>query len=788
VQLSRIRGARRAGAVVTALAVGVLGAATLPAPADATAPSADGTVASLAGAVPTWAHGTPLSVLGSGSSVDFVVQLAPRDQAGLKTFVRQVNDPTSSLYHHYLTAQQYAATYGPTAASLSTVTTALEAAGLTIDTVTDQGSYLAVHGSASKVGQLFGTTFGTFGVGGLTLRAPLSTPTIPTALRGLVSNVAGLAQSAPLTPDHAVDTPDASPVFLNARPCSDYYGQKTGGAEVPTYEGQAQKYAVCGYTGQQLRSAYGLKDTGLTGKGVSIGIVDAYASATIEADANQYATNHGEKAFADGQFVENIPVGVQQIPEDPIGLIDPDGWAGEETLDVEAAHSMAPDATIVYQSGLTPYGPTLYVAIGALVEQGKVQIISDSFGSASDDPLPTDKALLDQITDEAAATGVTIAFSSGDDGDETDPSATGERTADYPATSPGVVAVGGTTLKVDAAGQRVDETYWGTKKFLETSDGKGWDQSTYVYGGAGGGGVSTTYAEPDWQKGVVPTDLATYGGVSAGRVVPDLSLLGDPTTGFLMGQTQAFPDGSTKYSEYRIGGTSLACPLFAGMLALAVEKNGDKGLGLVTPTLYAASATSSGIASLFHDPSDVTLDANKQSPFANIRPDYTDGSDATSPVVYSLRTLGNLATLHAYKGYDDSTGLGSPKAAALVAVLNKLPIPTDPTGPSAPGTPGTPTSPGATGAATYHLQLGTAKARRHGAKVRATVVVANTETATAPASQLTVRLGRKVAHVSVPALAGHTEQSFKAVLHGTGPARTLVVKLDGQKVKAKVTQ
>ena len=768
------------GIAAAVLAVGGLTAMTMPAPASA----ASLLPTQLLGSVPSWAHGTPLATLGSGSSVDFVVQMAPRDAAGLKQFAQEVNDPSSASYHHYLTAQQYAATYGPTPGSVTTVESLLKTAGLSVDSVTAQGSYLAVHGPATAVGALFGTSFGTFKVGGLTLRSPLSTPIIPAALRGLVANVAGLAQSAPLRPTHITESkPDAGAVFLNAQPCSAYYGEKTA-TDAPSYDGASQPYSACGYTGQTLRKAYGLDATGLTGKGATIGIVDAYASPTILQDADTYATKHGEQPFAAGQFTENVPVGVQQIPEDPTGagLIDPDGWAGEETLDVEAAHSMAPQANVIYQTGVTPYGPMLYLALAALVEQGKAQIISDSFGTTDDSPLPTDQLLFDQITDQAAAQGITIAFSSGDDGDETDPSADGERTADFPATSDGVVAVGGTTLAVDASGDRQWETYWGTRKYLETADRSGWDMSTYTYGGAGGGGVSTTYAEPTWQQGVVPVDETTFVNSTAGRVVPDLSLVADPTTGFLMGQTQAFPDGSTKYSEYRIGGTSLACPLFAGMLALAVEKNGG-GLGLVTPTLYDA-AKASGIGTLFNDPQSVPT-LGSTTTLANIRADYTDTSDPTTPVIDSLRTLGNLATLHAQPGFDDSTGLGTPKIAAVIEALTAKSTtpPAGGTGSSSgsgsssggssgsgsaaggsagsgstPGTtPGTTSGAGAGSGATAHPKADVAMRdvtiRRHGKRMVAVVRLRNRGTMAAVLDVVARAHGKRVALTHVRRLA-----------------------------------
>jgi subtilase family serine protease len=135
----------------------------------------------------------------------------------------------------------------------------------------------------------------------------------------------------------------------------------------------------------------------------------------------------------------------------------------------------------------------------------------------------------------------------------------------------------------------------------------------------------------------------------------------------LIGYTQHFPDGTDRYGEYRIGGTSLSCPLFTGLLALAVAQ-GHHRLGLVTPTLYAKSRTAAGRARLFYDPVAIPR-THGQSTLANVRPDYARDGDVHSGVGYTLRILSNLGTLHARRGFDDSTGLGTPRAPALIAAL-----------------------------------------------------------------------------------------------------------------------
>jgi subtilase family serine protease len=118
----------------------------------------------------------------------------------------------------------------------------------------------------------------------------------------------------------------------------------------------------------------------------------------------------------------------------------------------------------------------------------------------------------------------------------------------------------------------------------------------------------------------------------------------------LVGQTQTWPDGHTAYSEYRIGGTSLASPLYAGMFALAVEK-ARHAFGLANPALYAARASTY----------DITKNGLDTYPGA-VRADYVNGVDAADGYSYTARWFDFDAplTIHVQNGYDDVTGVGSP--------------------------------------------------------------------------------------------------------------------------------
>jgi subtilase family serine protease len=122
----------------------------------------------------------------------------------------------------------------------------------------------------------------------------------------------------------------------------------------------------------------------------------------------------------------------------------------------------------------------------------------------------------------------------------------------------------------------------------------------------------------------------------------------------LVGETQTFPDGSQQYSEYRIGGTSLASPLYAGMFALAQQKAGH-AFGLANPVLYRTRAT--GI--------DITKNDIAAYP-GDVRSDYVNGVDPADGYVYSARTFDSdgALTIHVRPGYDDVTGVGVPHGQA----------------------------------------------------------------------------------------------------------------------------
>ena len=289
----------------------------------------------------------------------------------------------------------------------------------------------------------------------------------------------------------------------------------------------------------------------------------------------------------------------------------------------------------------------------------------------------------------AAGTGVGVQFSSGDEGDNF--IVTGEQQPSFPGTSPYATAVGGTSVEIGAQNNRLGEVGWSTgistlcteelanlaEPGCEKSEVGQWlppAPGEYDYGG--GGGTTNQYAEPWYQQPVVPAELAAKAGTGVpNRVVPDISMEGDPSTGMLVGETQEFADG-TYYDQYRIGGTSLSSPLFAGLMADA-DQAARGSLGFVNPLLYHLDSGAQKSAA-FYD----ILPAGQQ---AVVRNDYLNGENAEAGILTTARILGmegateyfcdeenpetgeceaemkkHPESLSAAPGFDSMTGIGSP--------------------------------------------------------------------------------------------------------------------------------
>jgi subtilase family serine protease len=610
----------------------------------------------LAGTRPVWA--TAANQQGSvagGASIDFTVYLRMRDNAGAHALAQAVSTPGSSEYGHYLSAGEFNARFAPSAAQAASVTAWLRSQGLRVTGTASNRTWISGSGQAAAVERAFGTQLATFTVRGHARRAVTTPVSVPAALADTVAAVGGLSQTTQMKP-LASPAADPSPGFRNARPCSAYWAQKMA-ITLPEAFGAVQPYAPCGYTPNQLRGAYGLGTvrSGWDGAGVTVAYTDAYDSPTLLADANEYSSRHAIQPFAAGQFVDASPAGLSGKPnQNACG-----DWYGEQTLDLEAIHAMAPAARVVYVGGKSCFDNPLLNALHTIVDNNMAQAISNSWGGIGETTDPTVISAYNHLFTQAALKGIGIYYSSGDNGDEVD--TTGSRQADFPADDPFVTAVGGTSLAVGQGNQRLFETGWGTgKSTLTNGKWKPKPPGAWLYGG--GGGTSTVFPEPWYQQGVVPKSLSMYYGAEGikkgGRVVPDVAMVGDPTTGMLVGQTQQFQEG-VAYGEYRIGGTSLSSPQFVGLMAVADAQAGHPH-GFVNPALYAI-ANGVGYNDIV-DPA-TTLGA--------MRVDFVNGENNADGLVYSLRSLNQTQSLHTVPGYDDVTGNGTP-TRSFIPLLNRV--------------------------------------------------------------------------------------------------------------------
>ncbi|WP_410641788.1 protease pro-enzyme activation domain-containing protein [Amycolatopsis sp. lyj-346] len=606
---------------------------------------------------PLWANAqAKVADTAPAAKLSFRVYLNQRDNAGAEALAQAVSDPDSRTYRQFLSPGQVRDRFAAGDATVGAVKAWLTGNGFSIGEIPSNRAYVEVTGTAAQTEQAFAVDLAKYRVKGQTLRAADKNLSVPANLAGDVLGVVGVDQATNLfVPDHATGSGTPSDVapgdgFRNAPPCSAYYGEKTDTTD-PAYDGKQPPYAPCGYTPAQLRSAYGIDKAGADGKGTTIAIVDAFASPTIYADASEYARrNDPAHPLKQSQFSQHVfPVNPGMEPPDQC---DAAGWYGEETLDVEAAHGMAPGANILYVGGSDCQDNSLDTALNYIVAGHRADIVSNSYGDAGED-IPADEVkVFNQISLQAVLEGIGVYFSSGDNGDEV--ARLGTPSPDFSASAPWITAVGGTSIAIGKDGKKIFETGWETSKSSLTGGVYG----PAAYTGGSGGGTSRLFEQPFYQKGVVPDALATKNqtGQKKGRVVPDISAVGDPNTGFLVGQTQTFPDGAY-YDQYRIGGTSLASPVFAGIMAVA-DSFDHFHHGFINPVLYKLTSRTAAISDVTH------VDA------AVARVDYANSVDATDGLLRSVRTLDYPGlTIHTTPGYDDVTGLGTPNGLLFLLLV-----------------------------------------------------------------------------------------------------------------------
>jgi kumamolisin len=312
---------------------------------------------------------------------------------------------------------------------------------------------------------------------------------------------------------------------------------------------KATAAAPVSYTPLEVAALYGFPAG--TGAGQAIGIIEL-GGGTKAADLKTYFKTLGLKA------PKLVSVSVDQGKNHATGSAD--GPDGEVMLDVEVAGAVAPAAEIVvYFTPNTDAGFLDAITTAIHDTTHKPSIVSISWGGPESSWTAQSLTAFDEAFQAAAAMGITVCVAAGDNG-STDGVAGNGNNVDFPASSPHVLACGGTSLQ--ASGNRItSETVW--------NDG--------ANGGATGGGISATFAVPTWQSGLAAT--LTKGGATAlsFRGVPDVAGDADPETGY-----DVRVDGSNTV----IGGTSAVAPLWAGLIARLNAARGGS-IGFINPLLYA---------------------------------------------------------------------------------------------------------------------------------------------------------------------------------------------------------
>jgi subtilase family serine protease len=624
--------------------------------------AAPATRSTLKGSKPSWA--APHNYAGAANSRDqlgFRVYLGWNNASGAEALARAVSNPRSPSYGHYLTPTQFRRQFAPTANQVAQVQSWLSSQGFTLVYTPKNNHYVSAKGTVAQAQAAFGTNFGMYRVKGLTLRSPSADVSIPSSLAGLVNAVVGLDQSAYfLHPDNVWDHPNAppSPGFRNSPPLSAFYGQLLTQDVIPPYTPPpaapgysfptgftdnplgltSVPWTIKGHTPADVKGAYSISSS-YDGTGQTVAIIDAYASPTILQDANQWSANRGIPQFGTaggGTLTQVVAPGTYNVPQNP--KQDPQGWYGEETLDVESVHGMAPNAHVVFVSSPNNY-QDIDAALNHVVDFHLGQIVSNSYGFPTEFlPFGFIKPVEDTLI-QAIAEGIGVYFSSGDFGDET--VNFGFAVTDYPASSPHVTSVGGTSLAVDQNHNLDFETGWGVSTYSCNPNTLVCNRTGWQAGA--GGGFSVVFPQPDYQ--------VNYGGNltgKTGRGVPDIAALADAQTGYLVGQTQTFrscKENDAIYDEYRLGGTSLACPIVAGIMALSDQKAGAPH-GFANPFFYQNPGK-------FRDIGPINT--------AVARRNFNNSIDDCNGTADRLRTFNDYSgspTQFTATGWDDVTGLG----------------------------------------------------------------------------------------------------------------------------------
>jgi subtilase family serine protease len=407
-----------------------------------------------------------------------------------------------------------------------------------------------------------------------------------------------------------------------------------------TAECEAEFEIAC-YTPNQVETAYNMKALyaqGDEGQGQTIVIVDSFGSPTIQRDLRRFDLAFHVAAPPSLQVIQ--PAGAVK-PWEP-GNPEMTGWAGETTIDVEWAHTMAPKASILLvetpeeeTEGVQGF-PQIVEAENYVIEHKLGQVISQSF-SATEQSFPSHASILAlrSANEKAAAAGVTMLDAAGDEG-VANTNLAGEYfpfpTVSWPASDPLVTGVGGTQLHLNEEGQR-------------TSPDTVWDEFLGNFTVAGAGGKSSVFVRPGYQW-LVKTESGLH------RAVPDISMTAAVNGGIII--YSSYPTtvpGEPEPGTFSVwGGTSVATPVFSGVVAIADQIAGHP-LGPINPRMYQMEKEGEGSGNGIVD---VTSGNNS----------FVELNEEGVPVL-------TIKGYEAKPGYDMASGLGTVDGFAFAHALAK---------------------------------------------------------------------------------------------------------------------
>jgi subtilase family serine protease len=658
--------------------------------------------AGLAFAAPA-AQGTNMGPEDASKQISVTVWLNLHNKEALDTAVEQMYDKTSPNYHQFLTMKQLNEKFGATAKDAGVVRDFLASHNMKVTSTDANNRFVVAQGKVADAQAAFNVKINRVMVNGAVHRTNTPEATVTGAAAPLVASVQGLSDlkyrpyikrsSNPEThiPYAGVSPSSGGPdgVFFSSDclrppeaktfktdgsfPEAFYFGNRYG-ADITD-----PNFAPCGYNASQMQSAYGLKQLykrGLDGTGQTIVIVDAFGSNSIVSDANLFSQLNGLPALTPSNFQIVEPTGPATCTATN-GCID-GNWQFETTLDVEWAHAMAPGAKIVLVLAVDNSFTNLDLANLAAIQNQYGSVISNSFGIseiALVEFLPSELVVQNGIAQIAAALGISQNVSTGDDGDNLalnqaefgiDSVSVGAN-----ADSPFATGVGGTSTFLDSRNNMKLQTGWGMNfaRIAEPNPNPPTVPPLLLgFSGGAGGGTSVVYAKPKFQKSLR----------GKFRQEPDIAMDADPETG---AEVVVSPDGNPAHVELDVfGGTSLACPMFSAVWAIANQAAGGGPIGQAAPILYELSDdaitdvdvkpvdTLLNVTGLIINPPNATFEsaADLAQPLENTKLFVSALFQSSVSTRWDVFTFGTDTSLTTGPGWDNVTGLGTPNGTAFI--------------------------------------------------------------------------------------------------------------------------